>query len=233
MGAATLECQGTLTPFQYTTQTGVLARTFDSCPSGDLSALEHVDDLLGVQFSDPGRADDIAGHYVRTWDEFVASFPRHRIRTCPLWERTQAIEAPTFESVPRNIGRVGKANFRYRVSSDQCGGNRCAVAHAVACSKGFGPEFLVELDLRSGSVVIDPVWWLTHYEYRDDAYNPFKLPGYYHPMSYYGALPGSVYGALERAGEACSEYENGKHYIDRSLVPIDCGGGWYCMTYCN
>jgi hypothetical protein len=60
------------------------------------------------------------------------------------------------------------------------------------------------------------------------------MPGYYHAMSYYGDLPGALYGALAREGEACSEYDasSGKHYTDRMLQAIDCGGGWMCMTYC-
>jgi len=47
--------------------------------------------------------------------------------------------------------------------------------------------------------------------------------------------PGALYGALERAGEACSQWDEIAlmHYTDRILVPIDCGGGWYCMTYCT
>jgi hypothetical protein len=234
LGTATLECLGTLGPSQYATETGVLARTFDSCPSGDRTALAEIDSLLGVQLSEAGRADDLAAYYVDTWDAFVAAFPWRRIRSCPVWERTQAIEAPTFESAPRNIGRVGKANFRYRVTSVQCGRNRrCAVSHAQACSQGFGPEFLVELDGRSGSVVVDPAWWLTRYEYPSDDSNPFKMPGYYHAMSYYGDPPGALYGALQREGEACSQYVDGLHYTDRKLQGIDCGGGWYCMTYCT
>jgi hypothetical protein len=108
------------------------------------------------------------------------------------------------------------------------------VAHAGACSQGFGPSFLVELDRRSGSVVVDPAWWLTRYDYASDDSNPFKMPGYYHAMSYYGTLPGALYGALQREGERCSEYDfsSGKHYTDRVLQGIDCGGGWICMTYC-
>lgn len=53
-------------------------------------------------------------------------------------------------------------------------------------------------------------------------------------MSYYGKLPGGLYGALERSGEPCSKWSEvaQKHYFDATLVPIDCGGGWYCMTYC-
>jgi hypothetical protein len=64
-----------------------------------------------------------------------------------------------------------------------------ATWRAEACSQGFGPSFLVELDSDSGSVVVDPAWWLTRYDYDSDDLNPFKMPGYYHAMSYYGDLP--------------------------------------------
>jgi hypothetical protein len=232
-GTATRECRGTLGPTQFTTETGVLARTFTSCPTGDRAALDEIDALLGVQNSDAGRRDDLAGHYVATWDALAARFPWQRIPSCPAWERTQAIEAPTFESVPRNVGRVGKTNFRYRVTSEECRGNpRCTVARAAACAQGFGREFLVELDHRRGTIVVDPAWWLTRYDYASDSSNPFKMPGYYHPMSYYGDLPGALYGARQRSGELCSQYVGGKHYTDRVLQLIDCGGGWLCMTYC-
>lgn len=37
-----------------------------------------------------------------------------------------------------------------------------------------------------------------------------------------------------RAGEACSTYDyvSGKHRTDGILIPIDCGDGWECMSYC-
>jgi hypothetical protein len=82
------------------------------------------------------------------------------------------------------------------------------------------------------------VSWLAGYVYPSDACNPFKTPGFYHAMSIYATLPGSLYGAIERAGEKCGKYEPavGKHYFDRTLIPIDCDPGpgvWYCMTYCD
>jgi hypothetical protein len=48
-------------------------------------------------------------------------------------------------------------------------------------------------------------------------------------------ITGAVYGAIQRAGEKCSQWDpyTGLHTIDRELVPVDCGGGWFCMTYCT
>ena len=64
LGKATLDCIATVGPNTYHTASGLLARTFTSCPTGDATALERVDALLGAQVSTPGRADDLAGHYV-------------------------------------------------------------------------------------------------------------------------------------------------------------------------
>ena len=246
LGSATLECLGTVGPFQYGTESGVLTRLFQECRSGDVDALARIDRLLGVQMSAQGRTDDLAGHYTSRWRAFVASFPFDRIGECPTWRLLNVIDAPTFPRVAQFIDRrrndtgsppIGKENGRYRVSSSQCGTDRaCAVRDAVACSGGFGPQFLVERDGNRGRVEIDPAWWLTHYEYANDAENPFRQPGFYHPMSYYGDPPGSLYAAIERVGERCSQYHgpSGKHYTDRILQLIDCtdGDGWYCMTYC-
>lgn len=99
---------------------------------------------------------------------------------------------------------------------------------AAACSAGFGPAFIVDGDARRSRVEVDPAWWLTDYEFESPKDNPFMVPGYYHPMSYYGDPPGALYGAIQRAGEACSQWDwfFGMHFTDRELVPIDCGGGW-------
>ncbi len=103
------------------------------------------------------------------------------------------------------------------------------------CSAGFSNQFIVWSDPLSSTVIVDPAWWLTTYEFESDQSNPFKSRGYYHAMSYYGTVPGSMYGALQREGEACSRWSEiaGKHYTDSTLTAIDCGGGWYCMCYCK
>ena len=235
LGAATLECQGTVGPASYDTRTGVLARTFTACLSRDGAALAQIDALLGVQLSAQGQRDNLAAHFVTRWNAFVASFPYRRSDACPTWTLANVIDAPTAESVRRSMSplRPGKEGYRYVVSSGQCRHDGdCAVRHAWTCAGGFGPEFLVDRDARRSLVEVDPVWWLTRYTFPSQDSNPFMAPGYYHAMSYYGDLPGAAYGALQRAGEPCSEYLDGKHYTDRKLVPIDCGGGWLCMTYC-
>jgi hypothetical protein len=238
LGKATLDCLGTVGPSIYETSSGQLRRTFAACASRDRRLLQRIDALLAVQSSSPGRADDLAGHYVSRWNAFVESFPSNRVTECPLWKLESVIDAPTHESVPRSVAerRIGEEFYTYKIVSAECARDgACAVKQASACAAGFGPGFVVSQDARRSRVEVDPAWWLTTYEFSDDTSNPFMMPGYYHPMSYYGPLPGALYGAPQRAGEACSQWvpAAGKHYTDRRLVPIDCGGGWYCMTYCT
>jgi hypothetical protein len=247
LGSLTIECLGTFGPSTYSTESGILARTFDACRAPQTQALSRIDALLGLQMSQQGQRDALAAHYTARWNAFVKSFPYDRIQECPAWRLLDVIDAPTSESVGRHLDRrrdqgvgsppIGEQNARYRVTSGQCDGDpACAARHATICAAGFGNQFLVEVDLERARIEVDPAWWLTHYEFKNDDSNPFKQPGYYHPMSYYGSPPGSLYGAIERAGELCSSYDwySGKHYPDRVLTLIDCtdGDGWYCMTYC-
>jgi hypothetical protein len=244
LGSLTIECLGTVGPSNYSAESGILNRTFDACRAGDSEVLAHIDALLAVQTAPQGRADGLAAHYTLRWNAFVASFPFDRISECPTWRLLNVLDAPTSKRVQQLTDRrrtdagsppIGEENHRYRVSSELCGPDHsCAVRHAALCAGGFGPQFLVERDAERGRIEVDPAWWLTHYEYATDSENPFKQPGYYHPMSYWGDPPGSLYAAVERAGERCSQWVNGKHYTDRVLQLIDCtdGDGWYCMTYC-
>jgi hypothetical protein len=247
LGSLTIECLGTFAPSSYSTESGILARTFRACRAPQTQALSRIDALLGLQTSPQGRLDGLAAHYTARWNAFVESFPYDRIQECPTWRLLDVIDAPTFESVGRHLDRrrdqsvgsppIGKQNARYRVTSSECDGDpECAARHAAICAAGFGNQFLIELDFQRARIEVDPAWWLTHYTFGDDNSNPFKQPGYYHPMSYWGSPPGSLYGAIERNGELCSKYDaaSGKHYPDRVLQLIDCtdGDGWYCMTYC-
>ena len=246
LGALTIECLGTVGPSNYSTESGVLTRTFDGCRGGDAQVLMHIDALLAVQTAPQGRADRLAAHYTSRWNAFVASFPFDRISECPTWRLLNVLDAPTSKRVQQLTDRrrtdvgsppIGKENHRYRVSSGLCGPDRsCAVRHAAVCAGGFGPQFLVEGDAVQGRIEVDPAWWLTHYEFSSDSANPFKQPGYYHAMSYWGNPPGSLYAAVERVGELCSQWDakSCKHYPARVIKLIDCtdGDGWYCMTYC-
>ena len=114
---------GPVGPTSYFTGFGVLARTFETCQSNDPKLLQRVDELLGVQLSAQGRADDLAGLYVAAWNAFTESFPSDRIQSCPAWTLMNVIDAPTHESVARYMSRgwVGKEKADgNRISAPDC-----------------------------------------------------------------------------------------------------------------
>lgn len=235
LGSATLDCLGTVNPATYLVKQGVLAKNFKGCPLDKSGAtMKHIDAILGVANSAQGKKDKLGDHYAATWKKYQDTFPQD-INVCPTWKLTSVIHPPNFANVKNQpAGEPGKENYVYEVMEEQqCKGKAsCVVAHALSCAGGFGSQFLIGGDPKTSSVKVDPVWWLTRYIFADDSSNPFMAGGYYHAMSYYGDLPGSLYGSVQREGEPCSEYLDEKHYTDRQLVGIDCGGGWVCMTYC-
>jgi len=243
LGEATVACLGAVSTRDYRVNSaGILERAFASCTTRDTGALERVDQLLGVQGAREAQEDRVSGRFSQVWTAAERRFPARAIPQCPTWELLHVIDAPTIERVAEFASKEGAAGIGkeyrwYKVSSAQCGSNGfCAVLHASLCGAGYSDQFIVWLDPLSSSVIVDPVWWLTDYEYEED--NPFLSPiaGYKHPMSYFGDdVPGELYGSLERAGETCTKWSeiNQKHFFDRKLIPIDCGGGWFCMTYCN
>jgi len=86
-----------------------------------------------------------------------------------------------------------------------------------------------------GEVTTDPSWWKDTTVYWPAETNPYNPAyGYQHQMCTAGPPPGDLYGAIQRAGELCCKWTadlSGIQY-NRVLVPIDCGGGWMCMTQC-
>jgi len=244
LGEATLACLGKVSTRDYRLNDArILERNFDSCITRDARALERIDRLLGVQHSREGQQDRLSERYAQVWDKAAGAFPSRAVRDCPDWELLHVIDAPTLERVAHFASQEGAAGIGkeyrwYKITSQQCGSNGfCTVLHAMLCGAGFSNQFIVWTDPFSSSVIVDPIWWLTDYDFEEES-NPFSNPstGYKHPMSYYGDdVPGALYAEIERAGETCTKWgeTNQKHYFDRTLVPIDCGGGWYCMTYCN
>lgn len=233
LGKLTLDCLGTVGPTLYSTRSGKLERAFDSCTQ-DASALREIDELLGAQDSAEGIIDELGPHYVMRWETFVRRFPARTIRQCPTWTLQNVIDAPTDESIARMrvLGRPGKESYRYTVSAPQCNGSaQCAVLLATACAGGFGPTFLVESDILRGRIEVDPVWWLT----RRGRYPPGnQVPvEWCSNVSVGPTVTYKAFGTLEMAGKQCCEFLDGKVYLDRVFVPIDCGGGWQCMTYCT
>lgn len=231
LGDATLTCLGTVSPFAYVIADGFLVRAFDACTRRDDAALEQIDALLGVQHSEFGREDGLADLYVARWARASA---RTDAGDCPQWLLLERINLPSAETIRLMGSRpsVQKSYARYAVRSADGEAGRAVVERAAVCAGGFGDAFVVRTDARASEVLVDPTWWLLNDDYDRDE-NPFLTPGYYHPMSYYGRLPGDRYGAIRRAGEQCSRYDEvtHKHYI-HYLNPIQCTPGWYCMSYC-
>ncbi|HMJ14407.1 MAG TPA: hypothetical protein VK524_23485 [Polyangiaceae bacterium] len=227
LGLATLKCKGFVDPDDYDGSNGVLKQRFEKCTK-DEKQLEHIRNLLGIQ----NVSDLAARHMAGTWEQARKQFPRDQIKVCPAWDHSEVINPPTFETV-KNLpsGGIGEEFNAFYVKSEICQGPRCAVAHAKMCSAGFGSRFFVDGNIETGKVIVDPVWWLDDSDFPPDA-NPFLSPGYYHAMSFYGAVPGSVYGAVHRAGEYCSKYYAGYHYKLR-LKPLYCAPDWICMTECK
>jgi hypothetical protein len=235
LGAATLDCLGTVAPSTYGISGGILERSFEACTTGDRAALGVIDALLGVQHSAEGKAERLPEHYASRWTRSAERVGRSTGDACPTWTLQERMNEPT----PENVRRLGsrttgqKSNARYAVRADGCADGRCAVERAARCAGAFGDAFIVRLDPRRAEVVVDPSWWLLNDTYPDDE-NPFKTSGYYHPMSYSGRVPGARFGTLARSTELCSRWDEStnKHYI-HYLVPIECSPGWKCMSYCG
>jgi hypothetical protein len=241
LGEATLECLGSVSPRDYHVNAArVLERAFTECTTRDPSALERIDQLLGVQHSREAQVDRLSERFAQVWTAGTRAFPSRVIKQCPTWELMHVIDAPTEERIAHFASKtgadgIGKEYRWYKVTSPQCGSNGlCAVWHAAKCGAPFGDQMIVWLDPASSSVIVDPVWWLTDYE--DESGGPFNKNGAYrHWSSYYGEIPGARYAHVNREGESCTKYSEitQKHYTDRKWVLIDCGGGWMCATYCN
>lgn len=230
LALATIKCKGFVDPDDYDGTGGVLRPRFSQCPLNS-KKLRHIAELLGIQ-SYPG-ARGAAEYFSSTWERARQQFPRKDIPVCPSWSLVQTINPPTFENVKNAInGGLSKEYNRFAVRSPICTSAECSVSHAKLCSAGFGSRWWVSGDYLKGIATTDPVWWLDDTEYATDATNPFMTPGYYHAMSYYGALPGSVYANIHREGEYCSKYYAGYHYKVK-LQYVHCTPTWVCMTQCK
>jgi len=152
---------------------------------------------------------------------------------CPIWKKESEIGTPTeadYERYARLLPQLPaaetggerppvvlqmKVNALYSVGFDGTPpSQKCESASncATLCASGF-PGFVIRQDANN-TVLTDPPPWETDTVY--DRANPFQRPGFYHPMSYYGAPPGDLLGAHERAlspapGEKCSYYSEGFH----------------------
>src|SRR6185503_16436520 len=234
----TVDCLGTIDPSAFSLDAaGFLQRNFRTCPRND-RALQSIDDYLGLQYPRrlqgatvvnplPFAKDCIAGRWARWKEAFDGTGPS----VCPTWEKRAEINTPTdalYDSIakqlpplrpplqengerPEVLSQV-KVGAIYFVSfpglpapPPECanGAGICA----AACAGGF-PGFVLQQE--GASVLTDPPAWQLDLVFAGS--NPFMRPGYYHPMSLYGEVPGEIFGHSTRVPESCSYYDSGYHF---------------------
>jgi hypothetical protein len=218
----TVDCLGTITPDSFTVNTdGILKRNFDSCPL-DPTRLRPIDSLLSLQFRTarlPFAKECMADQYAN----FQATFANSGVTQCPVWKKARTVNPINIEVVDQVIPLLPqlpaedngaqltangaqppflaplKQDSVYTVSFDTPPpGQKCdtPAACATACAAGF-PGFVVAA--QGTAVLTDPVAWLLDTSYPSTATDPFLRAGYYHPMSYYGGAPGTVFADATRA----------------------------------
>ncbi len=257
---ALLACEGTIGPRSfYTNAEGHLRRAFDKCSlpfQGDATQkedtrLQTVDDILGIQSRSRLAATCIPGQ----WEAWRKRFLGAGNYMCPFYAlvvgklendpspENVKMSASTLPTLSRKEGLpdekatqvvAGDEHGFYKVSFagvepfQPCGS---AQSCAKECAGGLPGGFV---RYEGDYVVMDPLWWLTDYLYPDPATNPFMSYDYYHPMSFEGDLPGHLYGHINRAGELCSLYMGGDHYLGmlapHCLVQSDLRS---CMSLCS
>lgn len=258
----TVDCLGHIDQNSYLVDdNGYLRRNFSECQD-DQTLLQAIDDFLGLQYTtrdainfptDPlaYAQDCIAGR----WAEWREQFDDSGTTECPDWVESGIINEPTPELYDRfakslpvlpaadtgttpqvvnamKINAVYSLSFADRAGADQkCGS---AASCAALCAGGF-PGFIVAANDDEGSVTTDPVPWESNTVYPQGA-DPFMRPNYYHPMSYYGPLPGDLFGAFPRVGEACSYYDDTTGLHQKTTLQSNCtttpDGTQACVSLC-
>jgi hypothetical protein len=239
--------------------------------------LDPIDALLGLQYSDrEALPDNLAAILVDNpltyakdciagqWAQWRESFDASGTTDCPSWTKSGVINPPTVGLYQKLAGAEPqlpaqedgtraavlsqfKINSLYTTAfaDNQNSDQNCGSAGACAalCASGF-PGFIV--DQNEDSITTDPPPWNdpTVYSTPQDPYQP----SYYHPMSFYGPVPGALFGVAPRAdptftdsngntlqGEACSVYVNGTHSggrLHRNCRVSSTGVPFACLSVC-
>jgi len=250
LGTLTVDCLGTIAPDSYRVSTdGALARNFASCPR-DATRLQAIDQLLNLQQRDrqlPQVKACFAGRYA----DFLRDFADTGIAECPAWSDKETLNPITTavidevtklqpardllarsDDVLRSFELLEEKN-RHRVS----GGSAQAAAR---CAGGFG-GFVIGVDPAAADhIITDPPAWLLDTVYLGADRDPYLRTGYFHPMSYYGVVPGVAFGDVNRyrpcpgcEPESCSYYA-GLHL--KTKLQLDCldPADWAtCVSYCG
>lgn len=263
LATLTVDCLGTIGPETYrVTASGLLEPNFERCELAG-GALTEIRQLLSLQKRAdrlPNVRECLAGAYA----DHAARLTEQGADECPTWRKlgevnpiTPAVIEAVSTQLTRSIERRPFGDLRgevsttergipdelelknlYRVSWPQrTGAGAEAASAAAACAAGFAGFVLQTVD---DTVLTDPPTWMYGGTFPNAAADPFLAPNFYHPMSFYGPLPGVQFGHYNRAhpcpgcpGEKCSYYA-GIHKITRlqgeCLDPADITS---CVSYCG
>lgn len=268
----TVQCLGTLDPSSYgVNKEGLLAPRFEKCtlpdPKGQ-DRLRSIKQILSLQkrtktlpFAKSCMADRFA---VATQKLAQAG-----ISSCPAWKLDRVVNPINSDVIGNVTGKLPKipeeglkddgrplgvfdalkVNSIYKVElSPNAPKQACegAAQCALACATAF-PGFALD-QVGDNSILTDPVAWLLDTTYPTSTSDPYLRPGYYHPMSWYPAPPGALYGDYARfspcgtnadgaglcAPELCSYYTGGLHKMTK--LQRDCLDDTdlsTCNSYCG
>lgn len=228
----TAECQGTVDPRLYSvSKDGLLTPAFDKCPNDNTGTiLTKIRQLLSVQQRTarlPFAKQCIAGRFEVAQTKFAAS----GVKSCGVWKKTRVVNPITADVLvkveaglpklpaqdtgrPLAVLEQLKENSYYDVSlGNDAGACKTGAECAAVCASAF-PGFV--LTGEGNTVLTDPIAWLLDTTYKSKASDPFLRATYYHPMSYYGPLPGVLFGDYSRY-EPC-----GPNAADPLCVPEQC-----------
>ncbi len=264
LATLTVDCLGTIRPDSYAVSaSGVLERNFSSCAL-DATTLSSIDSILSLQHREarlPHVKECLAGHYA----DFVRGFASTGVTACPEWRKERTVN-PITESVIDAVAPRLKFLSDRQVTAEVAGhpspdfafpeeleeknlyrasfaalvapeASASPAASAAACAGGFA-GFVLEA--AGSSVLTDPQAWLLDTTYPTASADPYLRPGYWHPMSYWGGVPGVSYGNPHRAkpcpdcpAEYCS-YWTGSHKITRLQLDCNDPNDWdTCVSYCG
>lgn len=239
IAAWTIECRDTIGPDSFRVDAdGYLQRNFDECTSSSVDKLVDIDNLLSVQQREP-RAQSCMADRWQIWEE---GFRASGIQTCPRWEKLETINAPTARTVAalitktaasldrtREMASEAHENYAYRVRYPNGTPASCkdAASCAAECAGGFA-GFTLEAD--GDRVIGDPSYWLLSVRFTPVTSNPFRAPGYCHPM----AAAGDIYAHRSRVGECCIRNVTGEN-VALTLVCdcLDYTVPSTCVTVCR
>lgn len=259
LGELTAECLGTVDPRAYEINNGVIRPTFSECP-GNPAKLRSIKQLLSLQLRTarlPFAKQCISDRFAVAQQKFLSS----GVTECGKWTfagyvneitdktiitviRQGLPELPAPDDVrpdPKTMELLKQQSF-YRVQMDTAG-QKCETPGACAqiCAAAF-PGLVQSAD--GESVITDPTGWLVDTLYPNGAStDPYLRAGYYHPMSYYGPLPGALFGEYARfepcgPGVSCSpelcSYFAGSHI--KTFLQKDCLDPTNvdtCVSYCG